>query len=171
MPWAALANGEEGGRRELHFAGLWAGNCKSDTKRSFPPGSTLARKPGARPGRMPARTIRTALRPGIAHPAHRVRPGGGAQQPLPVQGISQGADRAARHQAGLRPTASKLPCVIRHMLGSGELCRDREIDCEKLMVMRNAPRGFTMLKKHGLPAACRAGRHASGRHQRHAAAS
>ena len=47
-------------------------------------------------------------------------------------------------------TAHKLLRVIYHMLSTGELCRDPETDHEALMVMRNAPRWFRMLRKHGL---------------------
>ena len=46
-------------------------------------------------------------------------------------------------------TAHKLLRVIYHMLSTGEFYRDRETDYEALMVMRNAPRWFKMLRKHG----------------------
>ena len=46
-------------------------------------------------------------------------------------------------------TAHKLLRVIYHMLTTGEFYRDRETDYEALMVMRNAPRWFKMLRKHG----------------------
>lgn len=48
-------------------------------------------------------------------------------------------------------TARKMLRIICHMLSTGELCRDPETGCEALTVMRNAPRWFRMLRKHGLP--------------------
>ena len=47
-------------------------------------------------------------------------------------------------------TAHRMLRIIHCMLSTGELYRDPETDYEALMVMRNAPRWFMMLRKHGL---------------------
>ena len=47
-------------------------------------------------------------------------------------------------------TAHKMLRIVYHMLSTGELYRDPEVDHEAMMVMRNAPRWAGMLKKHGL---------------------
>ena len=84
--------------------------------------------------------MRPEGQPDAVRPPHRMRTGRRQKLPLPVQGILQGTHSAPR------PTLLR---IINHMPSTGELQRAPETDHGASMVMRNALRWFTMLRKHG----------------------